>query len=748
MLLNRPASILIKTCVLNNKRTMSTSSEPVAVRVYLNPDKDKELIVDENKARAGIYRWVQIESGKSYIGSSKLFYVTRSYSTLNKKDSNSQSNAIITPAALYPDAFLNKNILLKDNKNKAGVYRWVNKVNDSSYIGSSVNLNQRLRSYFNFSFITRSLVRNKSLIYSAILKYGYSNFQLEILEYCLPENAISREQYYLDLLKPNYNINSIAGSRLGSIHSEESRLKMSNSAKGRKHTEETKILFSLAKKGINNPNFGKTRSEKTKALYTLARLGKSFLSEAMKAKMSERSGTSLSVLDLKTNETSVYPSIKKAAQAMGVSQPAITKRLSKSLDTFVVKKQYQVKKVNILSETNDKSIDIVRSQTYKPVNSGVSNGKRSMSTSSRFVPVIPVKIYSNSDQDKELIVDDNKGRAGIYRWVHIESGKSYIGSSTKLNIRFRQYFNYNHISYPKRNMAIYKSLLKYGYAKFRLEILEYCSIDKLLQREQFYFDKYSPEYNLLKLAGSPLGYRHSEASKTLIGIASKNRKVSESTRDFKRKALLGKTLDKKHLEKMRLSNTLRQPVLLTNLETGDIQEFSSMTDAGVFLGVSRVTVRKFLLTNIPYKGYKFSKAPSKDNCVAEPLSKSNFIKQQALILTNKLTGISKEFSSIKEAAEYLEISRARLWYFFKNTANAESDTLKGYIVSKITDTEVKVSRKSIKIEVTNIDTNEITTYPSLTLAAEALNIPRNSLSVYFSRKRTNLYKKKYYFKLI
>ena len=380
------------------------------------------------------------------------------------------------------------------------------------------------------------------MIYSAILKYGYCNFQLEILEYCTKENAISREQYYIDLLKPEYNLNIIAGSRLGSVNSEESRLKMSNSAKGRKLTEETKKLLSLANKGINNPNFGKTRSEKTKALYTLARLGKSFLSESMKAKMSEESGTPLSVLDLKTNETSVYPSVKKAAEAMGVSQPAITKRLSKNLDTFVVKKQYQVKKVNKLLETNDKSIDIVRSQAYKPVNSGVSNGKRSMSTSSRCVPVIPVKFYSNPDLDKELIVNENNGRTGVYRWVHLESGKSYIGSSANLSTRFKQYFNYNHISYPKRNLRIYKALLKYGYSGFRLEILEYCYPDILLEREQFYFDTCNPEYNILKVAGSPLGYRHSEAAKKLISIASKDRKVLESTRDIRACAPKGEIL--------------------------------------------------------------------------------------------------------------------------------------------------------------------------------------------------------------
>ena len=247
-------------------------------------------------------------------------------------------------------------------------------------------------------------------------------------------------------------------------------------------------------------------------------------------------------------------------------------------------------------------------------------------------------------------------------------------------------------------MAIYKALLKHGYAEFRLEILEYCSADKLLLREQFYFDNYTPEYNILKLAGSPLGYRLSEAAKKLIGIAAKNRKVSESTRNIRREALLGKPLNKEHLEKIRLSNTLRQSVLLTNSETGDTQEFSSMTDAGVYLGISRVSVRKYLLSNIPYKGYTISKAPSKDKDVAEPSSTSGFISKQPVRLTNKLTGNSNEFSSMSEAAEFLDISRARLWYFLNNTANTENETLKGYIISKITDTQVKVNRKSSKIE--------------------------------------------------
>lgn len=218
----------------------------------------------------------------------------------------------------------------------------------NSYVGSSENLTDRFRKYYSFGNISLELLKGKSLIYSAIWKYGLENFQIEILEYCVAENAISREQYYLDLLKPKYNILTTAGSRLGHIHSEEAKLKMSNSSKGRKFSEETKKLLSLAKKGVNNPNFGKTHSEESRALITLAKLGKSFLSESMKSKMSIDSGTSLIVLDLITNETSVYPSITKAAEGMGVSQASISKRFKNTTEnTFIIKKRYKVEKVEV-----------------------------------------------------------------------------------------------------------------------------------------------------------------------------------------------------------------------------------------------------------------------------------------------------------------------------------------------------------------------------------------------------------------
>lgn len=116
--------------------------------------------------------------------------------------------------------------------------------------------------------------------------------------------------------------------------------------------------------------------------------------------------------------------------------------------------------------------------------------------------------------------------------MHIESGKSYVGSAKNFSLRFKQYFNYNHLTHPKRNMAIYKALLKYGYGKFKLEILEYCDPQELLKREQFYMDKFNPEYNILKLAGSSLGYKYYEASRAKMSISQIGKKAGEKNPMF------------------------------------------------------------------------------------------------------------------------------------------------------------------------------------------------------------------------
>jgi len=73
------------------------------------------------------------------------------------------------------------------------------------------------------------------------------------------------------------------------IRTEETKRKMSESARGRKHTEETKRKISESKKGEKNPNYGKPMSEETKRKMSEAKKGKK-LSEETKRKMSENNG--------------------------------------------------------------------------------------------------------------------------------------------------------------------------------------------------------------------------------------------------------------------------------------------------------------------------------------------------------------------------------------------------------------------------------------------------------------------------
>jgi predicted transcriptional regulator len=279
---------------------------------------------------------------------------------------------------------------------------------------------------------------------------------------------------------------------------------------------------------------------------------------------------------------------------------------------------------------------------------------------------------------------------------------------------------------------------------FRLEILEYCPISILLDREQFYIDKLNPEYNILKIAGSNLGYKHTEASLKLMSIASKSRNELEEVLKLKREVMLGRKLSKDHLENMAKNNPFRVPVILSNLETGKREEFTSMIQAAQFLGVDMTTVKRYLINNKPCKGYMITKATSISNSSSSNLTNS----RQAVLLTNSVSGITKEFSTMKAAYQFLGISHKQLSNYLKNnessSSNEQVNTIKGYIITKLD----SVKREGKGIEVTNINTNEVIKYSSLSSAAEAIGISQSSISTYLSRKRTTPFRGIYLFKLI
>jgi len=250
-------------------------------------------------------------------------------------------SSLVKAVATYTDPENQKQSILKDNKLKSGVYCWTNKVNGKTYVGSSINLGPRLQQYYG-----KNLENNKtSLICKAILKYGHKNFTLEILEYCSKKSTIEREQYYFDLLKPIYNILTVAGSPLGRRLPLETRIKMAKIKLGTTHSEETKALMSkigktrvfsaITRKRLSLARQGKILSLETISRMSEAKLGKKLSEETitkMKSYQSTRvkqpvPGVKISVTDLNTNETVIYESVRKTAIALGTSHPTIRKYL-------------------------------------------------------------------------------------------------------------------------------------------------------------------------------------------------------------------------------------------------------------------------------------------------------------------------------------------------------------------------------------------------------------------------------------
>ena len=399
-------------------------------------------------------------------------------------------------------------------------------MNNSTYVGSGLSLSKRIGEYYN----KNELERNPRPIHAALLKYGYENFKLQILEYCRADELIKREQYYLDLLNPNYNILKNAYSLLGFKHSAENIAKF----KLKKVTQEHKDILSSV-------HLNKVVSQETRNKLSIAttkfKKNNPLTPEALAnitAKTTEREGVSVTLLN-----------------------------------------------------------SLVRIRSYHTNNSKLN--------------ITPLVSFDNPDTQKLEIYNEIKGKAGVYRWVY--ENKSYIGSSTNLRRRIFTYYSLKYLSLWK-NSIIGKALLKYGYSSFRFEILEYCEPEKCLEREQYYLDLLKPEYNILKKAGSSLGFKHSEETVIKISTASKGNqkakglKHSEETKAKISVANKGNTYATGYKNAIGHIGAGRISIEVLDLETGIKKNYSSMKEAALALGVPHGSISIYLSrgTIRPFKG--------------------------------------------------------------------------------------------------------------------------------------------------
>ncbi len=166
---------------------------------------------------------------------------------------------------------------------QSGIYEIVNRVTGKIYVGSAVDMEHRMYRHF---IQLRKRKHCNTILQRAYIKQTTSAvFDFRVLEYCEKVDLIKREQCWMDLLQPEYNICKTAGSSLGRKHTTESLEKMkvvqkivaSNRvawSKGAIFTDEHRRNISLSHIGKPAWNKGIPRTDAVKMAVSKANKGK------------------------------------------------------------------------------------------------------------------------------------------------------------------------------------------------------------------------------------------------------------------------------------------------------------------------------------------------------------------------------------------------------------------------------------------------------------------------------------------
>lgn len=122
--------------------------------------------------------------------------------------------------------------------------------------------------------------------------------------------------------------------------------------------------------------------------------------------------------------------------------------------------------------------------------------------------------------------------SGIYKIESVTNGKIYVGSASCFKNRKQKHW----IDLKKEKHDNYK--LQNHYNTYSIEdlifkIIEVCSKEKLIEREQWYIDNWKPEFNISLIAGSNLGIKHTKPeSKKRHADALLNRVKNETLEEY------------------------------------------------------------------------------------------------------------------------------------------------------------------------------------------------------------------------
>jgi len=197
------------------------------------------------------------------------------------------------------------------SKKDCGIYYIKNLKNNKVYIGASTDIRQRINGHL---YDLRKGIHGNSYLQEDWDKYCFHDFKFEIIEICKKEDLNIIEHFHVCKMNAlskeyGYNIKPTSDNNKFPL-AEETKIKMSNSNKGRKATIEVINKIKIySNSEIGKLNFLKAREKLKYVDYNIVNMPKR-----------------KKVIDITTGE--IYDSLILAAKAIGIPKERLSKYLT------------------------------------------------------------------------------------------------------------------------------------------------------------------------------------------------------------------------------------------------------------------------------------------------------------------------------------------------------------------------------------------------------------------------------------